>query len=160
MLPTNCGRQFRMSIRMFQLLTIRTCNKPNYIMRKHTIFSKFGKKTNWTHYFDTHCINIFYSVCMSLNTLSYFANHTYSHIIKYLQHILYTIQRFIPISVFYPHFSVLSPFQFPFSVSVSAIQFQRFIPTPRRHYPPENNFCCFVTQSSGLASHRYRLSSS
>ena len=44
MLPTNCGRQFRMSIRMFQLLTIRTCNKPNYIMRKHTIFSKFGKK--------------------------------------------------------------------------------------------------------------------
>ena len=38
-------------------------------------------------------------------------------------------QRFIPISAFYPHFSVLFPFQFPFSVSVSAIQFQRFIPT-------------------------------
>ena len=35
---------------------------------------------------------------------------------------------FIPISVFYPQFSVLSPFQFPFSVSVSAIQFQRFTP--------------------------------
>ena len=35
----------------------------------------------------------------------------------------------VPISAFYPHFSVLSPFQFPFSVSVSAIQFQRFIPT-------------------------------
>ena len=39
-------------------------------------------------------------------------------------------RRFILISAFYPHFSVLSPFQFPFSVSVSAIQFQRFIPIP------------------------------
>ena len=53
-------------------------------------------------------------------------------------------QRFILISAFFSHFSVLSPFQrfipisafywfyppsqFPFSVSVSAIQFQRFIP--------------------------------
>jgi hypothetical protein len=35
----------------------------------------------------------------------------------------------LPISAFYPHFSVLSPFQFPLSVSVSAIRFQRFIPT-------------------------------
>jgi hypothetical protein len=35
----------------------------------------------------------------------------------------------LPISAFYPHFSVLSPFQFPLSVSVSAIQFQRFIAT-------------------------------
>ena len=47
-----------------------------------------------------------------------------------------SFQCFIPISAFYPHFSVLSPFQCfipisgPFSVSVSAIQFQRFIPTP------------------------------
>jgi hypothetical protein len=36
----------------------------------------------------------------------------------------------IPISFFYPHFSVLSPFQFPLSVSLSPIRFQRFIPTP------------------------------
>ena len=82
-------------------------------------------------------------VCMSLNTLSYLANHTYSHIIKYIHHIciynsafyphfsvLSSFQRFIPISVFYPHFSFR-----PFSVSVSAIQFQRFIPTLRRHLP-------------------------
>ena len=42
--------------------------------------------------------------------------------------ILSSFQRFHPISAFYPHFSVLSPFQFP--VSVSTIQFQCFIPTP------------------------------
>ena len=52
----------------------------------------------------------------------------------HLTSILSTIQCFIPISAFYPHFSVLSPFQFPFSVSVSAIQFQRFIPTRRNNY--------------------------
>ena len=47
--------------------------------------------------------------------------------------VLSPFQRFIPISAFYPHFSVLSPFQrfIPISVSVSAIQFQRFIPTLR-----------------------------
>jgi hypothetical protein len=45
--------------------------------------------------------------------------------------VLSPFQRFIPISAFYHHdFSVLSPFQVPLSVSVSAIQFQRFIPTP------------------------------
>ena len=33
--------------------------------------------------------------------------------------VLSSFQRFIPISAFYPHFSVLSPFQFPpFSFSV------------------------------------------
>ena len=38
----------------------------------------------------------------------------------------------LPISAFYPHFSVLSPFQrfIPISVSVSTIRFQRFFPTP------------------------------
>ena len=36
----------------------------------------------------------------------------------------------IPISFFYPHFSVLSPFQFPLSVSLSPNRFQRFIHTP------------------------------
>jgi hypothetical protein len=35
--------------------------------------------------------------------------------------VLYPFQRFIPISAFYPHFSVLSPFQ-------RFIRFQRFIP--------------------------------
>ena len=78
--------------------------------------------------------------------------------IKFLQRIprQLAIQRFIPIPAFYAHFSVLSPFQhfirnsafyphfsvlfhfsvlspiqcfIPISVSVSAIQFQRFIPT-------------------------------
>ena len=45
--------------------------------------------------------------------------------------VLFPFQLFIPISAFYSHFSVLSPFQFPLSVSVSvsAFQFQRFIPT-------------------------------
>ena len=46
--------------------------------------------------------------------------------------VLSPFQGFIPISVFYPHFSVLSPFPVPvfsFRLHVSAIQFQRFIPT-------------------------------
>ena len=46
--------------------------------------------------------------------------------------VLSPFQRFIPISVFYPHFTVLSPFSvsvFSFRLHVSAIQFQRFIPT-------------------------------
>ena len=47
--------------------------------------------------------------------------------------VLSPFQRFIPISAFYPYFSVLSSFQrfIPISVSVSAIPFQRFIPTPQ-----------------------------
>ena len=57
--------------------------------------------------------------------------------------VLSLFQRFIPISVFYSHFTVLSSFQCfmvlsPFqplhSVSVSAIQFRRFIPTPTWRY--------------------------
>ena len=69
--------------------------------------------------------------------------------------VLSSFQCFIPISVFYPHlnvvshFSVLFPFQrfilisvfygpfqcfIPISVSVSAIQFQRFIPTRYKTY--------------------------
>ncbi len=50
--------------------------------------------------------------------------------------VLSPFQRFIPyfnvlspFRRFIPHFSVLSPFQFPLSVSVIAIRFQRFIPT-------------------------------
>ncbi len=57
-------------------------------------------------------------------------------------------QRFIPISAFYPHFSVLSPFQFPLSVSVSAIPFQRFIPTPLQS-STRRIFC--ITQLSSHA---------
>ena len=55
--------------------------------------------------------------------------------------ILSPMQRLIFISAFYlhfisisssfqPHFSILTPFQFSFSFSVSTIQFQRFISTP------------------------------
>ena len=60
--------------------------------------------------------------------------------------VLSPFQRFILISAFYPHFSFRFQFQFPpFSFSVLS---QPFVGI----YPPENNFCCFVTQSSGLAS--------
>ena len=69
----------------------------------------------------------------------------YSHFSVSLSHfsVLSPFQRFIPISAFYPYFSVLSsfqcfmvlsPFQFLLSVSVSAIQFRRFIPTPTWRY--------------------------
>ena len=104
--------------------------------------------------------NIIYYVCMSMNTLSYFANHTYSPNKIHTPHmyiqfsILSPFQRFILISAFYPHFSFRFQFQFPpFSFSVLS---QPFIGI----YPPENNFRCFITQSSRLASHRYTLSSS
>ena len=84
---------------------------------------------------------------MSTSTLLYFANHTNSHIIKYIYHlciynsafypqfsVLSPFQRFIPISAFYPHFSVLSPFQRFIPISAfyphfSVLSpFQRFIP--------------------------------
>jgi hypothetical protein len=54
--------------------------------------------------------------------------------------ILAPFQHFIPISAFYPRFTVLSPFQFPLSVSVSAIRFQRFIPTLPLTAQPKQGF--------------------
>ena len=57
--------------------------------------------------------------------------------------VLSPFQRFNLISAFYPHlshFSVLFPFQFSFSVSVSAIQFQRFISTQHKLWQNKSKF--------------------
>ena len=97
--------------------------------------------------FGSTCISTFYPHLSSvLSPIQCFPFQRFIPISAFYPHfsVLSSFQRFIPISAFYPHFSVLSPFQ-------------RFIPISAfyPHFSVLSPFQCFIPISVSVFSFRF-----